>query len=717
MMQGKNMFLVCISVYRGLKNLKISVNGFKIFNKKLFISGILGLFVYSSISMQPPGILLNCGPVITPASGVVKFTLDANGNYSIDDPTVLGHATTCDGSVITYTSDPKTLTCADLDRHFITLTASNIHPNPIAVSFSVPIDVAIDAAGNIFVADGYSCSVRKIATDGTVTTFAGGTCGYADGQGQAAMFNVIYGITIDTQGNLYVIDENHRVRKITPDGMATTLAGSGQNESEDGAGTAASFRDPKGITIDALGNLYITQGDFLVRKVTPAGVVSTITTPASNLNTPIGITTDAQGNLYVTDYTSAIKKITPDGTVTIIAGHNGSGFTDGVRAAASFNQPKGITMDNMGNLYIADSQNNAIRKVTPAGVVTTLQLYDADTGKKASLNNPIGIKFDAFGNLIVVDAANERIVRITTDGQLTTIAGNGAVGNQNGNTSTPPTLGGETSLSIPVTIISSTNTNPSTDDITPTIGSYPLNATVCAGEAIQFIAIIPSGNYVNSYQWQVNGINAGTNSPFFTSSTLKEGDRVICIAANSSSCSVPKPSLPITVHINPLPEITFNGNPTITQGSSVTLAPVIHGNITAFRWTPSNGLSSTVIRNPEAYPVTTTTYYLTVVSSSNCQITVPVTVNVIQPIKIPNTFTPNADGFNDFWKISDLVKFPNCTVDVFNRYGQALFHSKGYVKPWDGTANGNNLPPGTYYYIIDPKNNTKPLSGWVTIIR
>lgn len=657
-------------------------------------------------------------PVITPVAGPVKFTLDVNGNYTIT-PADLGTVTTCDNIAPTITISPQNLTCANLGNQTIIFTASTIRPNPQAVSFSVPTDVATDANGVMYVADGYSCSIRKITPDGTVTTFAGGICGYADGAGAAAQFKVVNGITIDQQGNLYVIDENNRVRKITPDGTVTTLAGSGQNKSEDGTGTSASLSGPRGITIDGSGNLYITQNDFLIRKVTPAGVVTTVTGPpsVSKLNTPIGITVDGAGNLYVTDYTSAIKKIAPDGTITIVAGHDGSGFADGTGAAASFNQPKGITIDNSGNLYVTDSENNAIRKITPAGVVTTLPLHIAGTNKPAFLNNPVGIKIDAFGNLIVVDAANERIVRITPDGALTPIAGSGAVGNNNGNANTPPTIGNQTTIPFSATVVSSINSTSPEGGITPVITALPANAAVCAGQPVQFNAAIPPGSVVNNYQWQVNGVNTGPNSPDFSSSALADGDIVNCIAANNSSCTVPKSGEPITVHVSSMPRISFIGNPTILQGYSVMLSPEIQGDIATFNWVPAAGLSNAGIPNPQASPPVTTTYYLTAITAAGCEITVPVTINVITPIKVPNAFTPNGDGFNDLWQITDLANYPNCTVDIFNRYGQALFHSKGYGKPWDGTFNGQNLQPGTYYYIINIKTGIKPLSGWVAIMR
>ena len=483
-------------------------------------------------------------PVIYPVTTPIAFKLDADGNYTVK-LSDLGSVYTCDNGKITTTIIPKNITCANIGQTTVTLTASTSIPNPQAVTFSVPTDIVTDATGNLYIADGYSCKIRKIALDGTVTAFAGGDCGYADGKGGAAKFNVLNGLTIDPQGNMYAVDENDRVRKISPTGEVTTLAGNGQNKSVDGKGLNASFRDPRGITIDLQGNLYVTQGtDYLVRKVTPAGDVTTITKPAavSKLFTPIGVVTDALGNVYVTDYSNAIKKIAPDGTITIVAGHDGFGADDGKGTAASFNNPKGIVFDKQGNLYVTDSQNNSIRKIDPLGNVTTLQLYTAGTTEKTTLNNPVGIKMDLFGNFLVVDSYNERIVRITLDGQLSVIAGNGVVGYHDGNANTPPTIGNQTSQNFVVTVSSSENSTIPAESVLPSVAVVPQNATVCKGDPVDFTAAIQPDNAVVKYQWLVNGVSAGQNRTTFSSTKLNDGDMVTCVTSNTSSCILPKSS-------------------------------------------------------------------------------------------------------------------------------------------------------------------------------
>lgn len=254
---------------------------------------------------------------------------------------------------------------------------------------------------------------------------------------------------------------------------------------------------------------------------------------------------------------------------------------------------------------------------------------------------------------------------------------------------------------------------------TPLVSITPsINGPVCQGTEITFT--VTTGNVPEIvYQWEVNGYFAGTNSPVFTSSALNNGDVVTCVIASSGKCVLPGVSQPYTVLINPSPTVTFAGqNLQINQGSSVQLNPAISGDIISYTWTPSAGLSDAGIANPVASPFVTTNYHLQVTTATGCTAGADIKVNVNSLIiNIPNTFTPNGDGVNDVWNIGSLIYEPECTVAVYNRYGNLIFQSKGYTKPWDGTYNGNILPMGTYYYIIDPKNGSKLLSGYVTIIR
>ncbi len=228
-------------------------------------------------------------------------------------------------------------------------------------------EVAVDIQGNIYVSDYGNHRVRKVTPNGVVSTLAGSTKGFANGTGTAAQFNNLADIVVDNEGNVYVVDSgNYKIRKITPNGEVSTLAGS-TSGTEDGTGANAKFNNIKSIAIDVQGNLYVTDYNK-IRKITPSGVVSTLSelkdeTGAdavfANLNK---IAIDKQGNLYVTD-NHRIRKITPKGVVNTLAGST-EGFANGLGMDAKFNILSGITVDAENNIYVTDKNNNRIRKIT-----------------------------------------------------------------------------------------------------------------------------------------------------------------------------------------------------------------------------------------------------------------------------------------------------------------------------------------------------------------
>lgn len=259
-----------------------------------------------------------------------------------------------------------------------------------------------------------------------VTTFAGSDYGFSDGNVVSAKFRFTTGVCRDIQGNLYVADEgNNRIRKITSDGVVTTLAGSGLIGSTNGPGTSARFSAPHGLCIDASGNVYVAERvSNRIRKITPSGTVSTFATGFQN---PYGVCIDKNGILYVVDtYNHKIKKITPQGLVTTIAGSTNA-HQDGQGTSAAFSYPEGICVDAYGNLFVADYGNQRIRKITPNGYVstvagTTIGYQDGD-GAIAQFNYPAGITVDSLGNLYVIEEYNHTIRKIDTNGVVSTFAG------------------------------------------------------------------------------------------------------------------------------------------------------------------------------------------------------------------------------------------------------------------------------------------------------
>jgi hypothetical protein len=288
--------------------------------------------------------------------------------------------------------------------------------------FNNPFGVAADTEGNVFVADYSNHTIRKVTSAGVVTTLAGsaGNLGTADATGSAARFYLPAGVSVDTAGNVFVADfGNHTIRKVTSAGVVTTLAGlAGSHGSTDGTGSAARFYFPWSVSVDTAGNVFVAdRNNHTVRKVTSAGVVTTLagtagspgstdgTGSAARFHNPYGVSVDTAGNVFVADTNNhTIRKVTSAGVVTTLAGTAGSsGSTDGTGSAARFQNPLGVSVDTFGNVFVADTNNHTIRKVTSAGVVTTeaglagTRGSNNGLGSAARFDFPAGISVNTSG--------------------------------------------------------------------------------------------------------------------------------------------------------------------------------------------------------------------------------------------------------------------------------------------------------------------------------
>jgi len=298
-------------------------------------------------------------------------------------------------------------------------------------SFRLPKGVAVDSSGNVYISDYINNRIRKITSGGLVTTLAGnGTAAFADGLGTNASFNEPLGIAVDSSGNVYVGDAlNRRIRKITPGGLVSTLAGSGAIGSADGLGTNATFNGPTSLVVDSLGNVYVADtSNNRIRKITPGGLVSTLagsgsytfgdgTGAGASFASPDGVGLDSSGNLYVADQgNNRIRKIAPDGVVSTLAGSGSASSSDGNGTNASFDGPRGLVVDSSGNVYIGQ-ENHIIRKITSLGIVSTLagssQGSSDGIGTNATFNRPIGLGIDSTGNIYITDLGNNRVRKIT----------------------------------------------------------------------------------------------------------------------------------------------------------------------------------------------------------------------------------------------------------------------------------------------------------------
>src|SRR5271157_575443 len=317
-----------------------------------------------------------------------------------------------------------------------------------------PVGVAVDSAGNTYIADQGNDHVRKVSAAGIITTVAGNGTAFS-GDGGPATSAVLYftaSVATDSSGDLYVTDlTNQRVRKVSPAGLITTVAGNGTYgfAGDGGAAVNAELASPYGLAIDLAGNLYIGDaGNQRVRKVSPGGIITTVAGSASygssgdggpatsaQLNIPQGVAVDAAGNLYIADSNNhRVRKVSPGGTITTVAGNGTAGYTGdgGPATSAELNHPQFVALDSVGNLYIADLFACVVRKVTADGAISSYAGDGAcfftgtggDGGPATSAQlAPYGIAFDSADNLYIVDDASQRVRKVSTNGTITTIAG------------------------------------------------------------------------------------------------------------------------------------------------------------------------------------------------------------------------------------------------------------------------------------------------------
>lgn len=287
---------------------------------------------------------------------------------------------------------------------------------------------------------------------GTVQTVAGaGVSGATNGAHDIARFSSPQGVAVDRSGTIYVADtSNNLIRKITSAGVVSTLAGSGTSGAADGTGTAASFSNPLALAIDAQGVLYVCDaGNNAIRRIDTAGVVTTLACggpagfadaqgPAARFNSPRGVALSSRGDVYVADFANhRIRKITPAGVVTTFAGNDRAGAANGASAAASFNDPAGIAIDGKDDLYVGDQGNHLIRKISAAGNVTTLAGSGVagnvnGTGGAAGFNMPGALAVDAQGTVYVGASAANQVRQVTAAGVVSTLAGSGVAGSKDG---------------------------------------------------------------------------------------------------------------------------------------------------------------------------------------------------------------------------------------------------------------------------------------------
>jgi len=390
-----------------------------------------------------------------------------------------------------------------------------------------PVGVASDAAGNLYISDQSNSRIRKVDTNGIITTVAGSIIsGYAGDGGTAtnAYLKNPGGVAVDAFGNLYIADQyNNRIRKVDTNGIITTVAGNRDSgySGDGGAATNTSLYYPVGVVLDTFGNLYIAdQYNNRIRKVDANGIITTVagsSTPpysgdggaATNayLDNPVGVAVDSAGDLYIADQgNNRVRKVDTNGIITTVAGNGGFSYSGdgGAATSASLSSPAGVALDSLGNLYVADAGNNRIRKIDLDGFIVTLAGkssagFSGDFGAptNAALHFPEGLCFDPTGNLYIADASNRRVRKVALAGGSATFTLNQSSINNAGNytvTLSNP-YGSITSSVATLTIISP-----------PVITEQPANQVVGVGGSPSFsVTVAGSGPF--GYDWYYGDTN------------------------------------------------------------------------------------------------------------------------------------------------------------------------------------------------------------------
>jgi sugar lactone lactonase YvrE len=317
------------------------------------------------------------------------------------------------------------------------------HQPASSADLAMPCGVAVDSSGNLYIADSWNRRIRRVGTDGVITTVAGTGYGGYNGDDQSATSAELRGacgVAVDSAGNLHIADLwNNRVRRVGTDGMITTVAGTGHlgYNGDDQPASSASLTMPCGVAADSVGNLYIADTYCnRIRRVATDGMITTVAgtghggyngdhrpATSADLAAPCGVAVDDAGNLYIADASNdRVRRVGTDGMITTVAGTGHGGYNGDHRPAisAELGAPSGVALDDAGNLYIADTENNRVRRVGTDGMITTVAGtghggYNGDhrPATSAELNGPHGVAVDSAGNLYVVDTLNNRVRQIT----------------------------------------------------------------------------------------------------------------------------------------------------------------------------------------------------------------------------------------------------------------------------------------------------------------
>lgn len=657
-----------------------------------------------------------------------------------------------------------------------TVTPNTYTITPFSATFNHPTAVATDALGNVYVADENGNEIRKFDVAGNNVIYAGGaTAGFFDGPAASAKFNQISGMVTDAAGNLYVADKgNSKIREVTASGSVITLA--------------VGFNQITNLVSDGAGKIYFTEygankirildlTDPINPKLTDyAGSGSTGNADGqravASFNGPYGLALDPTGNLYISDeknYTVRRADIN-DKTVVVMAGNNIQGYQDGVYIKALFNKPGTMVFDYLGNLILTDGDK--IRNIVATGYTINGKngeglppplAFDPKTGIISgtpgvvwsptdyviTAYNAGGSSVPSLVNIEVVLAGfNFSLLPAKTVCDIGTSFSAGASTNRGTitYTSSDPTVAtidaGGTIRILKKGTTNITATNNGTNIMRTLTVSQPnitvsitqTNSNTCENTKTDFTAgyalDVPNVIATYTYAWKVNGVAVNVTTPDFSSTTLKNGDKVTCTISACFGTGT-KDVFPVLMPVRSFsPRIQSSVSGAVCPGTPITymVLPLSNVQQTGYQWQVNGrnvgannpSYTTNTLQNGDRVTclVTSTSACLTSTTLTSNEIVTAILSDGECVIKIPNAFTPNGDGYNDNWqfKLPAAVNFKVSSVKIYSRSGALVFQSVGYDKPWDGTMNGQRLPVSTYYYIVESEDG-KRVTGNVTIIR
>ncbi len=533
------------------------------------------------------------------------------------------------------------------------------------------------------------------------------------GQALNSPFTVNWGIAVDTSGNVYFTEQyKHVIKKMNPNGILSIVAGTGFPGAlgDSGLATSAQLENPTPLVFDAAGNLYVGDaGSREVRKITPAGIITRVAGKKSitsygtgdggsalnaGLGSVSGLAFDAAGNLYIADGNARVRKVNAAGIITTVvgSGRTGNGGNGGLATdtTASFNGIADVAIDAAGNIYVADQNNNCVRKISTTGLLTVFAgsstglggtAGDGGPATSARMTGPVGLKFDKIGNLYISDQTNSKIRKVTPAGIISTIAGNGGYG-----------FGGDGGAPLPAKfaypahfcfdkrgymyIVDKGNGGPyppgnsvgrrirqifNVD--TFHISVLPSNV-LCGNTSASFVANVRYAYYSFIYQWKINGVPVGTNSPNFASTTINNHDTVTCTVIDTAAGGM-RLAISDTVIMTVLPPILpslsiASSGDTVCNGLPVTLtATAINGGSSPiFQWYVNSIPRGT---GPVFTFIPVLGDIVTCALTSNDPCAYPHTFHVDRPISVIPSFLPSVTVHADpdtvvaYW--SEIISF------------------------------------------------------------